>query len=207
MRIGILADIHGQLGPLRNALAMLEKAKVDQVVVLGDTLDGLGELSDATTIVTLLEQANVLGVWGNHDFGLCHMVMDEARDIYAPEVFDFMVTMRPRLEIEDCYFSHCEPWVDPYDLMELWSFDGYPDTVEKVLRSFRAVTHRHMFIGHFHRWIVMTPTDHVDWQGESVLRLNGNSRYLVVVPAVYDGYCAIFDTETNDLTPKLSAGK
>jgi hypothetical protein len=201
MRIGILADIHEQLDPLRHALGMLQKSNIDRIVVLGDTFDGFGDLGNAATIVSLLEQAGVEGVWGNHDFGLCHQVMDQARELYPPEVFGFMKRMQPYLEIEDCHFSHGEPWLDPYEVMDLWHFDGYPDTVEKVQRSFHAVSHRYMFIGHFHRWIVMTPSSRIIWDGRQLLRLDDRTRYLVVISPVYDGHCAVFDTDTMELTP------
>ena len=201
MRIGILTDIHEQLAPLKQALTMLHQADVDRIVVLGDTFDGFSDMGDAVAIVSLLEQAGVAGVWGNHDFGLCRQVMDKAREMYPPEVFDFMETMQPRLEIEDCHFSHGEPWVDPYNVMDLWFFDGIPDTVEKARKSFDAVPHRAMFFGHFHRWIVMIPSGRVDWDGDRPLRLDGETRYLVAVPALYDGHCAVFDTDTRTLIP------
>lgn len=112
-----------------------------------------------------------------------------------------METMQPRLEIENCHFSHCEPWVDPYNVVDLWFFDGYPDTVEKAQKSFDAVPHRVMFTGHFHRWIVMTPSGCVAWDGDRPLRFDGKTRYIVSVLAVYEGHCAVLDTDTMALIP------
>jgi len=39
------------------------------------------------------------------------------------------------------------------------------------------------------------------WRGENPVGLGGPNRYLVVVHAVWDGKCALFDTATGDLTP------
>jgi hypothetical protein len=33
------------------------------------------------------------------------------------------------------------------------------------------------------------------------VRLDGQNRYLVVIHAVWDGKCALFDTKAGDLTP------
>ena len=58
-----------------------------------------------------------------------------------------------------------------------------------------------MFIGHMHRWLLGTPDGLLSWRGEEPLRLDSQTRYLVVVHAVSDGNCALFDTETNELVP------
>jgi hypothetical protein len=58
-----------------------------------------------------------------------------------------------------------------------------------------------MFIGHMHRWLLGTPEGVMTWQGDRQLCLDRGNRYLVVVHAVCDGKCALFDTKTGDLTP------
>jgi len=68
MRLGILADIHEDIEGLTRALDQLRREAVDRVVVLGDLFD-TGERVEAT--VDLLAEAGAVGVWGNHDLGLC----------------------------------------------------------------------------------------------------------------------------------------
>ena len=58
-----------------------------------------------------------------------------------------------------------------------------------------------MFIGHMHRWLLGTPNGLMPWRGERPLLLDGRERYLVAVHAVWDGKCALFDTQTNELVP------
>jgi len=70
-----------------------------------------------------------------------------------------------------------------------------------LARSFTAVPHRVLFIGHLHRWLLGTPDGLLPWRGENPVGLDGANRYLVVVHAVWDGKCALFDTATGDLTP------
>jgi predicted phosphodiesterase len=73
MKIGILADIHESLTNLRWALDVLHEQDPDRLVVLGDVFE-LGHRLRET--VDLLAHDGAVGVWGNHDFGLCR---DNAR--------------------------------------------------------------------------------------------------------------------------------
>jgi hypothetical protein len=41
----------------------------------------------------------------------------------------------------------------------------------------------------------------VPWRGERSINLTETNQHLVIVNAVWSGYCAMFDTKTNDLTP------
>src|SRR6516162_1698695 len=120
---------------------------------------------------------------------------------YSAAVLDFMGGLQPRLEIDGCLFGHVEPWLDPHKVEDLWYFDGPPDSPEKLARSFAAVPHRVLFIGHLHRWLLGTPEGVTAWRGEQRVCLDKANRYLVVIHAVWDGKCALFDTKTAELTP------
>jgi hypothetical protein len=106
MRLGILADIHEDIEALTLALDRLRRESVDRVVVLGDLFD-TGERVEAT--VDLLADAGAVGVWGNHDLGLCHEPSERTRGRYPPRVFAFTQTLRPHLELQGCLFSHGLP--------------------------------------------------------------------------------------------------
>jgi hypothetical protein len=58
-----------------------------------------------------------------------------------------------------------------------------------------------MFIGHYHRWLVMTPTGRVPWDAIEALVLDPTERYLVVVGPLISGQFGMFDTTTRILTP------
>ncbi|HQR61122.1 MAG TPA: hypothetical protein PLH03_07165, partial [Methylophilaceae bacterium] len=70
-------------------------------------------------VAAALKSAGAVGVWGNHDFGLCRDVASEVRLRFPHETLDYLATMRPRLEIEGCHFSHVEPWLDAEKLEDL----------------------------------------------------------------------------------------
>jgi hypothetical protein len=201
MRIGMVADIHETIGPLQRALIEFRRRGVDQVVSLGDACDTFGRMGRSAEVVALLRDVNAVGVWGNHDFGLCYEVPEELGQQTAPEVLEYMATMQPYLAIEGCRFSHVEPWLDAYRVENLWYFDGPPDSPDKAGRSFAAVPERCLFMGHFHRWLVMTPGGRVAWDGEGPLELSKQSRYLVCVAPVFQGWCAVYDTVNFQLFP------
>jgi hypothetical protein len=198
MRLGILADIHEEVEHLAMALERFRRERVDQAVVLGDVVC-TGERIALT--VELLRTADPVGVWGNHDFGLCQQPAPSVRQRFDSSVLDFMATLRPRLELAGCLFTHVEPWLDANDVIQLWYYEGLPDTPEKASRSFDACPHRLMFVGHFHRWLITTRTGSLDWDGSRPIILAPPERYLVAVAAVCDGRCAIFDTVTSVLMP------
>ena len=76
MKLGLLTDIHEHVAPLAAALNRFRQQRVDQVVVLGDLFE-LGTALEETC--RLLDEARAIGVWGNHDFGLCGHSGAEAR--------------------------------------------------------------------------------------------------------------------------------
>jgi predicted phosphodiesterase len=197
MRLGLLADIHEHVENLRSALIWFSKSGVDQVVVLGDVVD-MGKRIDETC--QLLTDAGAIGVWGNHDFGMCCNPDDELRRKYPKSTLDFMTSLRPRMDIGECHFCHIEPWLDPESLADLWYFDGTPDEHRDLGRIFRAVPNRLIFAGHFHKWILATPETFVSWEGKSRAHLVG-SRYFVVVGPVCTGESAVYDTSTCELAP------
>ena len=197
MKLGLLTDIHEHVENLRTALDCFRVEQVDQVVVIGDVFE-MGHRIEETC--RLLCEAKAVGVWGNHDYGLC--VEPVATDCakYGDNVIRFMTSLRPRLQIEDCYFAHVEPWLNPEDVADLWYFDGPPDEHGKLDRIFNAVPNRLMFAGHFHKWLLATPTRIENWNGEAAIALSGE-RYFVVIGALCEGRFALFDTETSELIP------
>ena len=65
MKIGIIADIHGDLKRFQDALALLHRQDVEQILCAGDLVDK-GANSDE--VVTLCKSENIPCVQGNHDF-------------------------------------------------------------------------------------------------------------------------------------------
>ena len=201
MLLGIVTDIHDEVDHLRQALAGFESMGVDQVVSMGDAVETYESGQPGVVVFRLLKDANAIGVWGNHDAGLSLLWTERIRAMIDPSLADFAATLEPYIVMEDCRFSHIEPWLDATKIRDLWYFDGVPDTEEKASRSFGAVPERRLFMGHFHRWLVMTPEGRLEWNGEGPLQLEKETRYLIVVAHLMHGWYATFDTESLVLTP------
>ena len=198
MKLGLITDIHEQVELLRTALGRFKREQVEQVVVIGD-LFMLGERIHETC--ALLAETNAIGVWGNHDYGFCVDPDDEIREKFPADVIDYMTSLRPRLDIAGCHFTHVEPWLNPEDIVDLWYFEGPPDEHGKLERIFSAVPNRVMFAGHYHKWLLATSDEISNWNGERPIRLLDNQRYFVVVGALCEGRYAVFDTDTSVLMP------
>ncbi|MFN0054153.1 MAG: metallophosphoesterase family protein [Planctomycetales bacterium] len=197
MRLGLITDIHEHVGHLRSALARLADLGVDRIVMLGDVFETGGRIEETCR---LLGDAGVIGVWGNHDFGLCVDVSAEIRTRYPSVVLQYMASLQPRLVIGDCLFTHVEPWLDPENLVDLWYFDGPPGDQESRERIFGAAPHRFLFSGHMHRWLLATPEVICPWKGEGPIRFD-RGRYFIAVGALCDGRYATFDTQSLELCP------
>ncbi|MEQ8791273.1 MAG: metallophosphoesterase family protein [Pirellulaceae bacterium] len=197
MRIGLLADIHGHVEHLRSALDLLRRRHVDRFIVLGDVIY---DAKNAAETVELLAACGAVGVWGNHELGLCIDPDDELRRMYTEPVIEFFRTLQPRMELEDLLFSHTTPSEDPADPLAYYlgprlTDDGALDA------SFAQFPHRVMMTGHFHRWFAATPAGQFDWDGRRPIELNPDMRYLLTVDAVMNRRAALLDTQRNLLTP------
>jgi hypothetical protein len=197
VKIGIVADIHEDVEGLRRALDRLTEARMDRLVVLGD-LFTMGKRIQET--VALLEEAGAVGVWGNHELGLYVEGSEVLARRYPRPAMEYMKTLGPRLELDGCLFTHGLPCWDPTD-PGIYYLGDRPETVEGREAAFRASTCRISFVGHFHRWLIATSQYLLDWKGEETIDLAPDQRYLIVVAAVFDGWCALFDTAVDRLVP------
>jgi hypothetical protein len=205
LRIGILSDIHDAISPLRTALAHFDRCNVDLVVTLGDAFESYLPGSCSAEIALLLREASARGVWGNHDAGLSIQVSDRIRREADPELLKFAASLYPQLVIEECRFSHNEPWLDARKLEELWYFERIPDSRQHAQQSFVSVPEKYLFMGHHHCWSVIGTSGRINWYGQGHLLLPSDGRFLIIVAAVYDGWCSIFDTVTRVLMPMRCA--
>jgi hypothetical protein len=200
MKLGLITDIHEEVGRLGKALERLNEEGVDQVIVLGDVWDLFHGHDRLEETCRLLSSANAVGVWGNHDYRFCVEKDSFLRADFPADVSGFLDSLRPRLEIDGCLFSHIEPWLNPEYFPDLWYGEGPPDSPERLARIFDSVSHRVVFAGHYHNWLVATPEGVTDWNRTTKTTLR-DGRYFVVVGALCDGHFGLFDTETGKLIP------
>lgn len=198
MRLGLLSDIHEDTARLAGALALCGRAQVNQLLLLGDVFQSGERFADT---VALLREARVTGVWGNHEFGICHEPDAAIEAHFGGPILEYMLRLRPRLEVEGALFGHVLPSLDPTDVTQPWYVIPFPETAEAAAPEFAAYPHKRMFVGHYHRWAIATPEGPLDWNGGRPFAFQRDRRYLVGIAAVCDGWCAIYDTGDDVVTP------
>ena len=197
MKLGLISDIHEAVDQLHDCLRLLKAEWVDQIVMVGDVVE-MGRRMHQTC--ELLAAARTVGVWGNHDFGLCVDPSAELRLNYSGVVTDYMTSLKPRLVIEHCYFAHLEPWLNPESLEDLWYFDGLPESAERRELIFCAQPQQILFAGHYHCWMLVSRERTEDWKGSQPICLK-DGRFFVVLGALCEGRFAVYDTDSGWLTP------
>ena len=197
MKLGLITDIHESLEYLRAALQHFQQEEIEQLILIGDVFEQGRHIRETCK---LLAQENAIGVWGNHDFGLSCQPTAELREKFGSQVIEFMTSLQPRLTVEECHFTHVEPWLDPEVLQDLWYFEGSPDEHGKLARIFNSVPDRILFSGHYHKWLLATPNGILDWKGDVSVSLS-EGRFYVVIGALCEGGYAMLETESWELTP------
>jgi cytosine/adenosine deaminase-related metal-dependent hydrolase len=189
VRLGLLADIHEAADQLRAAVHELRARRVDSFVVLGDILDH-GQQVDET--VELLRDLPGVGVWGNHDYGLCGEIHPSVRNRFSTSVLDYFAGLQPKIVMNGLSFQHIDPHLDPEQFVDLWQ----SPTMSERIAGFARCSDKRVFIGHLHGWGVVTPQSQIPWDGNEPFRYQRDERYLTIIHAVSWTDGAPFSTST-----------
>ena len=197
MKLGILADIHEHVENLRCALETLRDHQVDRIFVLGDVFETGKHIAET---VELLRQVDAVGVWGNHDLGLCHEPDAATVGRYEESTVEYFSRLTPSFEFDDILMSHGLPNWDAADPVVYYLADSPWETgsLSPVFEKFR---HQIFLTGHYHRWFFATDAETMEWDGTCPVTLDPMKRYFVVINAVLYGWCAILDTDSHELSP------
>ena len=160
MRMGLLADIHEDVDRLAMAIARCRREGAERLFTLGDIFETGARFAES---VDLLREAGVEGVWGNHEFGLYAGRGDSVERPFTWTTLEYMRRLEARMDVEGVLLSHVLPCLDPTDIQQPWYVERAPETAEAAARNFAPFPHRRMFVGHFHRWLVVNPGGPVAW--------------------------------------------
>jgi len=199
--IGIVADVHDSLDALKAILTRFREVGVQQIVSLGDAFETYKPGDPGPEVGRMLQNTGAIGVWGNHDVGLSYRIPDEVRKKADPELLEYTKTFRPQIVVENCRFSHVEPWLDPTKIEDLWHFEGVPNRPEYARRSLDAVQEQFLFVGHYHVWAITSSVETVEWNATEKISLSLDQRYVVLTAAAVHGWSAVFDSAKAELMP------
>lgn len=117
MKIGLISDIHGDADHLQQALKLLQRADVDQLLCTGDLVHGepYGE-----AVITTLRQQNIACTLGNHDEETAEEQKHPARlgvetsSEFSAESIAYLSTLSQSLrftfEGKTLLLTHATPW-------------------------------------------------------------------------------------------------
>lgn len=155
MRLGVIADIHGNLPALEAVLARLDALAPDRVVNLGDCASG--PLWPAET-VALLCSREISHVRGNHDraLGVASPEGLGASDGYAWRALDaeargWLAGLPVEAMVEGAFCFHASPGDDETYLMEeVHAGHLVPSAIATIERRLAGRTASLMLCGHSH---------------------------------------------------------
>lgn len=156
MRLGVIADIHGNLPALEAVLAKLDGASVDRLINLGDCASG--PLWPAET-VTLLRSREISHVRGNHDraLGAASVLGLGDSDSFAwqaldPEARAWLAGLPVEITLEGTLCFHACPGNDTTYLMEEVQ-NGYlvPSPIPTIEQRLAGRSAPLMLCGHSHQ--------------------------------------------------------
>ena len=196
MRLGLLADIHGDGVGFQQALAWFESQAIEQILCAGDVVD---RGPDADAIVQVLIVRSIPCIKGNHEFTLLRehgrwsqtsqrerlasrgRIVTQATLAYIAAL---PTSLRLQVEHRSLVLAHGAPWSDVVDMLP-----------ESRSRKWQRLVHEHpndqiIVLGHTHRPM------HVRCGYLTVL--NPGSVYGVTIRDSHT--CAIYDTTSASLT-------
>jgi predicted phosphodiesterase len=190
--IGLMSDNHGQSAVLNRAIGALRERGADVLVHLGDFGDSLHR-ENLAAIVDTLKSNNVLVVKGNNDY-----IMEKSLEFgngRLSGIYAYLHNLPIRIISADLCFAHSLPFdsirsfYDPID-------DG---SVERAALLFREMTYRVLFCGHSHIPVLFRWTPHRTVREQippdQPLRLCPGERYIIVVGALENGECALYNLD------------
>lgn len=169
-RIGLISDVHAQLGALERALEVLTVRGVDRVLCAGDLVD---KGPDGDAVVALVQRSLIPCVLGNHDESAArhHQLIDgsspadrELSEDTVGYLLDLPLTRSYVIEGQRLLLAHGIPTSN-----RVYFFEdrGKPKELKRWARN---PQHEYVVLGHTHR-----PMD-VDWLGVRYLNPGSVSR-------------------------------
>jgi len=162
MKLGLLADIHGDYVGLQQALAVLDAAGAEVLLCAGDMVD---RGADADKVVELLLQRAAICIKGNHEHtvleglsrrrsgGRCEQLMSVGR-IITDETAAYLQALPETadLALEDIrlLMAHGVPWSDLIGIFP----DSRPALLHRLARAYTPVADV-LILGHTHQPLCM----------------------------------------------------
>lgn len=150
-KIGLISDPHSTTAPLKEALSIFARKRVDRIICAGD-IAGYGEDELEQTIDLLLEY-HVLMISGNHD----HWDDKENSGRLSEKIRTFFSSLPTHLELnlenKSIYVAHASPPDDQHGGIKLLTPEGdvFADRKAYWANELREFDYDVLVVGHTHQ--------------------------------------------------------
>jgi putative phosphoesterase len=139
MRIGTIADIHGDIEGLQLALDFLESQRIDQIVCAGDLI---GKGPDSNGVIRKLQTQPIFAIPGNHDQDTGEIASLDANA--AEYLLDLPRTLALVWENKRILVAHGVPWSDMVYLFPTSERHVYKRVSREVQADVVILGHTHV---------------------------------------------------------------
>jgi predicted phosphodiesterase len=197
VKIGLLADSHGNLKSIRGGIRRLNKAGAGALIHLGDIFDSQ-ENDDLYEIFTAVTRSGILAVKGNNDFQMENLLAaGSSFDISSDrkdKILSYLKHMPMRIEDRNICYTHSLP----FDSIRSFYEPVDTGTTERASFLFEKTDYPVLFCGHSHtsvmfRWSAGRVTREPVLPDETI-SFNADQRYIIIVGSSDNGECGLFDS-------------
>ena len=189
-KIGLIADSHGEISLMLDAIKTLKDMGAATIIHLGDICDSLRpECLDEA--VAILDRYEVKAVFGNNEYILLTEYLANHEDGYNDIVGRFLKKLPYTINIGNLCFTHSTPFNWPAATNRPLS-EYLPRLLENKSPPFKI-----LFRGHSHTPSVIEIeggcSKEIGLKSGDKIALNKDRIYVVNVGAIEDGAFALFD--------------
>ncbi len=156
--IGLISDVHAAPAPLAEALAIFEKAGVNQVWCAGDIA---GYMDEPESTIELLQTHDCRSIIGNHDLLYLDHHEDEKNNAAVNYLKSLPVTHQACIEDKSVYMVHAQPPDGCHGGIKLLDKNGelMVDKVALWTEKLQGFAHDVLVVGHTHQVFIETLGD------------------------------------------------
>ena len=196
--IGIMADSHGQVDTIRDALAVLASAGCGSIYHLGDACDSnLPET--ANTCMRLLQDHRVITIKGNNDHAIIASHMGREISPVSQTVLRSIQDLDLVKNYGNAIFIHSLPFARELGLASMIGTMG----PREIRRFFKEFPGHILFRGHSHSpeiaWLSGGQVQVKSLVAGAKLDLSERTPCVVTCGALTRGLCIIWNPEENDI--------
>jgi predicted phosphodiesterase len=192
--IGIMADSHGQVAPIREALAVFGDTGCRSVYHLGDVCDS-NHPETATACMRLLQNRQVQTIKGNNDQAIVANHWDREKSPVPPEVLRALKKLELVKYDQKAMFIHSLPFISELGLSSMIGAMG-PVEIRRFCNDFPG---KILFRGHSHNpeiaWLQRQQVKVRSLAAGLRLHLSEKIPCVVTCGALTRGLCMIWNPE------------